>query len=296
MVDSRAEIEKVARRLLELADADGRLPTPVDDIVQAAGLVEADESLLSPRMLERAPLYLRRAMRDIVGKIRGVLDRKEKVIHLPPDLMLEVRRRFTKLHEVFHHVLKWQKVLVLVDTDETLSPEVRTIFEMEASYGAAHVLFQGNRYGKQIADLPIGIGAVACVAPGFGASLRSGLRRYVESDRAPMIGFVLDMAPMSGEPLRFRRHEVIASLSYIERFGTPRWYGDMRMSTYPFLVEAIAAGAVRNTAVAGEWRAIVDNIAVTFRTEFYCTGHNTLGLIWLPPEPRRKRRGLRLVA
>ncbi len=294
MGESDAEIRKIARRLLEIADADGRLPTPVDDIVAAAGLVEANESLLHPDMLERAPAYLRRVMRGVLGKIRGVLDRKEKVIHLDPSLVLAVRRRFVKLHEVFHHVLPWQRILVRVDTDETLSPVVRAQFEVEASRGAAHVLFQGTRFGDHVKDLPFGIGAIVCKAPEFGASLRAGLRRYVESDCAPMIGFVLDVAPLADEPLRFQRYEVIVSPSFENRFGRPRWWRQMQVSAYPFLTYAIAAGAVRGTAVPGDWSTLADGKVVQFRTEFYCTGHNTLGLIWLPRVRRREQ--LRRVA
>lgn len=297
MSESGPELERVARRLLELAGADGRLPTPVDEIVNAAGLVEADESLLSPGLLERAPAYIRRAMRGIIGRIRGILDRREKQIHLDPNVQTDGRRRFIKLHEVFHHVLSWHKPMVQADTDETLSADARMEFEMEASVGAAHVLFQVDRYAKQIAELPIGIGAITAVAPQFGASLRAGLRRYVESDRAPMLGFVLDIAPLPDAPLRYRRRELIPSPSYLERFGEPRWLWTacLPFDRFDFLAEAAAATAARNTAVTGEWR-MVDGSGqvVTFRTEFYCTGYDILALLWLPPA--KHRRSLRRVA
>jgi hypothetical protein len=295
--ESGPELERIARRLLELADADGRLPTRVDEIVKAAGLVEADESLLSPGLLERAPAYLKRAMRGIIGRIRGVLDHREKEIHLDPNVQTDGRRRFIKLHEVLHHVLPWHMPMVRADTDETLSADARMELEMEASVGAAHVLFQVDRYAKQIAELPIGIGAIAAIAPQFGASLRAGLRRYVQSDRAEMLGFVLDMAPLPDAPLRYRRRELIPSPSYVARFGPPRWLWTacLAVDRFEFLVEAAAATATRNIAVTGEWR-MRDGSGqlVTFRTEFYCTGYDILALLWIPPAKRRRK--LRLVA
>jgi hypothetical protein len=169
--------------------------------------------------------------------------------------------------------------------------------EMDASVGAAHVLFQVDRYAKHVAELPIGIGAIAATAPQFGASLRAGLRRYVQSDRAEMLGFVLDMAPLPDAPLRYRRRELIPSPSYIARFGEPRWLWTASLSAdrFGFLVEAAAATAARNTAVTGEWQMRdADGQAVTFKTEFYCTGYDILALLWIPPAKHRRR--LKLVA
>lgn len=135
-------LEAHTKRLLLDAGALGRLPTPVDDIVEASRLREAGESLLSDSALARAPQYLRVAVQAFRHKVHAVLDRRERQIHLDPDLGTEGRRNFVRLHEVAHHVAPWQADLVQIDGDQQLSPEASAIFEREANVGAAQLLFQ----------------------------------------------------------------------------------------------------------------------------------------------------------
>jgi len=294
MSDSDREIERIVGKVLRTADAMGKYPTRVDDIVAAVGLYEAEESLLAEGAFAGAPVRIKRAWRLIRGKVRGLLDRKERAIHLDPTILLEVRRRFIRLHEVAHDVLPWQKdVAVRIDTDETLAPEVRALFEMEASTTAAHLLFQLNAFTDVTRDLDVGIGAILLGAPQFGGSLRAGLRRYVQRHELPMVGFVLDTSPQPGEPLRFLRHEIVTSVAYRNRFPPPFavFRREMSADRYPFILQAAAAGATRNTSVCGDWRTRdVNGEVVTLRTEFYCTSHDTLVLMWLPIAKAKRRQ------
>ncbi len=57
-LESAEDIAKATELLLAKADARGRLPTPVDYIVAAAGLAEPEESVLSGSVISRAPEYL----------------------------------------------------------------------------------------------------------------------------------------------------------------------------------------------------------------------------------------------
>lgn len=291
--DSDRELERIVGKVLRAADAIGRYPTPVEDIVAAVGLYEAEESLLAEGALAGAPARIKRAWRLIRGKVRGLLDRKERQIHLDPTILLEVRRRFIRLHEVVHDVVPWQReVAVRIDTDETLSPQVRALFEVEASTGAAHFLFQLNGFTTVTRDLEVGIGAILLGAPQFGGSLRAGLRRYVERHDLPMVGFVLDTSPQPGSPLRFLRREIVTSAAYRERFPPPFAVFRREMSTerYPFIVQAAAAGATRNTSVCGKWQTRDANgDPVTLRSEFYCTSYDTLVLMWLPTAKPKRR-------
>lgn len=68
------DIRKGAETLLRAADVKGRLPTPVDDIIAAAGLVEPEHSLLSDSVLAQAPTHLRDKIRKLRLKVRAVLD------------------------------------------------------------------------------------------------------------------------------------------------------------------------------------------------------------------------------
>ena len=83
-LDNLAKIREVAAVLLRKADIDERLPTPVDDIVAAAGLIEEADYVLSESKIRDAPKQLRRLLRAAGRKIRGVLDRRERVLHVSP--------------------------------------------------------------------------------------------------------------------------------------------------------------------------------------------------------------------
>ena len=56
--DNEDEIVGASRRLLKLADATERLPTPVEDIVHAAGLDRSQELPFDESILRRAPAHL----------------------------------------------------------------------------------------------------------------------------------------------------------------------------------------------------------------------------------------------
>jgi hypothetical protein len=177
-LESHSEIASHAERLLRSAGALGRFPTPVDDIVAAAKLVEPEESLLSEGMISQAPAHIAEKILGFAKRIRGLVDRRALEVHLAPDITHEGRRRFVRLHEVIHHWLPWQLELGYVDDDRSLSPTADEVFELEASDGAAELLFQGQGFARDAADLEIGLPAVIAGHERYGSSLRAALWRY----------------------------------------------------------------------------------------------------------------------
>jgi hypothetical protein len=195
------ELEKLTKELLLRAGALGRLPTPVDDIVAAAKLREPSESVLSDAAFARAPQYIRAAIAPFRHKIRALLDRREREIHLDPKIEIPGKQRFNRLHEMVHHGAPWQRDLVVADTDRDLSPATRRTFEREAKQGSAMLLFQHDLLRK----------------------IRATLRGYAGPHRSPLLGLALDASPMSRAPLSYRRNEAIASGAWIQRYGVPSW-------------------------------------------------------------------------
>jgi hypothetical protein len=191
-LDSGAQIARLSEKLLRRADAAGRWPTPVEDIVAASELEETQTSPFSIATLKRAPKHLRRAVELIDShKIRAILDRRERTVHLDPSIEHHGRRAFLKLHEVSHDLLPWQRALAYADDDVTLSPSYHRLSEREANQCAAELLFQGERFRAMAAEYAIGIGAVSELATTVGSSMRATLRRYAETHRAPVCGIVL---------------------------------------------------------------------------------------------------------
>lgn len=135
------EIENVVFDALSKSNSLGIFPTPVDSILKYANLRVSsgvDLSNIPSNFLPKLSLFVRRG----VAKIRGVLDRREKLVYL--DLTQpESKKRFVKLHEVGHELCSWQGQLHnFLDDDETLDPDIKEQFEAEANYFASASLFQ----------------------------------------------------------------------------------------------------------------------------------------------------------
>jgi len=273
-------LEVHTKRLLLEAGALGRLPTPIDDIVEASRLSEAGESLFSDSALARAPQYLRVAFQAFQHKVRAVLDRRERRIHVDPDLGTEGKRNFVRLHEVAHHVAPWQADLVQVDGDRELSAEANSIFEREANVGAAQLLFQVGLLGKIAAEYPGGIRTVINVADTFQASVRATAREYARTHRRPVMTIVLDLSPLSVDPLRVQRRELTCSAAWTGMFGPTRLPTILDQRAAPWLADAVVTdrGAVRasctNLLDLGGNPRVVD-------FEFMNTSYQLIGVFFL---------------
>ena len=196
------DIRKAAETLLRAADAKGRLPTPVDDIIAAAGLVEPEHSLLSDSVLAQAPAHLRDKIRKLRLKVRAVLDRDAREIHIDPDLRIRGQIAFKKLHEVGHDICWWQRDRGYADDDETLSWSMDQRLEREANQAAAELLFQRKFFQDAAAQYEIGIASILDLAELIGSSGHAAFRRFIETHRWALAGVVMDGSPRSRIPLR----------------------------------------------------------------------------------------------
>ncbi len=179
--DSETDISQIADRLLRRADAIGVLPTPVDAIIGTARIIdvipleECNEAFLSSlRGSARA------TFRGIMQKIRGIADLRRRAIYVqqsdrPP------RIRFVTLHELGHQQIPWHTVdPTYLDDDLTLSPYIQAKFEIEASFFAAELMFQGRRFRELALDYAPSFDAVFELAAMHGASNHATIWRYVE--------------------------------------------------------------------------------------------------------------------
>lgn len=285
-LDSGDEISRLTEGLLRDADAVGRWPTPVDDIVAAAKLDEPAESPFDASILARAPRYLRHAV-ALVGrseKIRALLDRRERTVHIAPGIDNEGRRAFLRLHEVTHDLLPWQAELAYADSDATLSWRTNKLFEREANQGAAELLFQGERFRRMAGEYRIGMGAVADLKNKVGSSLRATLRRYSEGHSGAVCGIVLEASPRQRQPLAYRRLEVSQSTEWTARFGNC-WPAIIDEQSFPFLA-TLSNGGAEMTFTLTDVNLAPTEIRIESRSSRY--GH--LLLLWLPRREVFKRK------
>jgi Zn-dependent peptidase ImmA (M78 family) len=216
-VAEEGDVAKYARLMLQQAGVGDRLPTPVDDIVQAADLMVSKEITLHEihhGFIAKTLKILQAALR----KARGLVDLKSNIVYLDMSAPTE-RQAFVKLHEVGHKMLPWQaKALQYVDNDVTLSQDVRATFEQEANLFASEVLFQGNRFDQLSRDLPLEMKSAFFLAAQFGGSRHATLRRYAERHHKSCAVIVAAPHVTLGERSYFKIRQIHESLPFQQRF------------------------------------------------------------------------------
>ena len=214
---AKKDIDKISIDILKGSKSFDIYPTPVDNIVSYAELIvrkDIDVSKIQESYLEKANTVLQNAL----SKIRGIFDRKEKMIYL--DLSAGFNRKnFVKLHETAHGILPWQKEIhdILGDNDITLNPDNNEEFEAEANYFASVTLFQHERFNKELQKLGLNIDAAMQLARHFGASIHASLRRYIDCSNNRCALIILENLCKS--PLSCALRNFLTSQKFQECFG-----------------------------------------------------------------------------
>src|SRR5271157_4563805 len=177
------------RKLLRAAEVGRQLPTPKAQILACTRLVEMGELNLAEydqSLHEKASEFFYRAMEKVVG----FLDRRTKQFYVDPQLH-HSRKTFVTYHEVIHRIIPWQHFECTTDDDFTLNPDCETLFESEANYGAAEILFQCNRFEEEARDYDLSVASALHLADEYEASCHSSLRRFVERNHRPCLLLIL---------------------------------------------------------------------------------------------------------
>jgi uncharacterized protein DUF955 len=291
-VPGAGDIRKEAQRLLRRAEVRGELPTPVDRLVEAAGLSQPKHSMLADLVLNEAPERLRRPMRRLRLKVRALLDRQEREIHLDPTMDHPGQRAFKTLHEVTHDILPWQRELGYADDEDSMAPSTRKLFEWQANFGSAELLFQRDLFADMAHDSTVGLATVFDLAETFGGSRRAGLHRYAETHRGQIAAVVLDISPVEAGVLAYRRREVVLSKAFAAQFGEAvSWPRVLRSPPYTFLLEAENARRASGSVTAELVLPDRNNECQRLNVEIASNSYNLLVLI----SRRRRERGKRKV-
>jgi hypothetical protein len=223
-----AQIRAQAQRALQAANACGRYPTPVADVMEAAELVVVDDDVLSESFLARMrkkAFKVGDALKSALSKVRGLFDVKARLVYIDRTVKA-VKQTFLKLHETAHGILTWQRDVygLVEDCDKTLSPEVSEEFDREANAFASEVLFQLDDFTKQAADEPFGIGVPMKLSKKYGASVYASIRRYVSTHhRACAVIVTEPPVPMDGEGFTAALRRVEPSPEFERLFGGVSW-------------------------------------------------------------------------
>ena len=173
--ESAKEITKEVDRLLRAAGVRNQLPTPKEDILACARLVECGEIDLEEyeaTLTQKGWRFFHRA----ASKVLGLLDRRSKIIYVDASIHTS-RKLFVTYHEVTHQILRWQEISVTQDDQFTLSNDCKDLFEAEANYGAADILFQCQRFEGEARDYELSVESALYLAGRYDASGHATLRR-----------------------------------------------------------------------------------------------------------------------
>lgn len=178
-----------AMALLREAGVDA-FPTPLDDLMAVAKLVEAGEISLS--------LHEKRSLRARLGdrwehalrKLQGLIAFDSGEVWLDPDLVL-VKKRFVHAHEIGHHILPAHREIAYLDNWQSLASDVRDACEREANQASIELLAQGDRLRAIGDDSRFGRVIVTSLASSAQISLQATARRLAEESHKPCAAAVI---------------------------------------------------------------------------------------------------------
>jgi len=217
-------VQKEAEKALLQAEAFGRFPTPVEDVLKAVEVEEVEEDVLSESFItslrEKAGGLLKRAL----GKVLGLFDARARLVFIDRTLHA-VKQRFVRLHEAGHGFLRWQRELyaVVEDSAQTIDPDTADLFDREANVFASEVLFQRNSFSEEAEQHAFGVLVPVKLSDKYGASIYASIRRYVSESPRTCAVLVLDppvLCAQAGFQCNLRR--VVASEQFKRMFGSLR--------------------------------------------------------------------------
>ena len=216
--ESADEVSKYARRATRAADAIGQLPTPIDDLLAAAkvGNLEITEEVkqsFAARLIGPA----RQGFDLMWEKIRGIADLRERITYVA-ESTTQSRIRFAKGHELGHELLPWHHLDPgHFDDEKSLTCEAEEIFDIEANFFSAEVIFQGSNFTRLVRDYNVSFDSIFHLADMHGASRHATAWRYVEEQDESVALVMYWPSRFNSEILR--RGKVVASSNFLRKFS-----------------------------------------------------------------------------
>lgn len=282
-IHTQKDIEKISYDVLKCSKCLDVFPTPVEKIVSYSCLTvnfNIDLSGIHPDYDSRTTDTLKKAL----GKVQGVLDRREKVIML--DLTQgQPKRNFVTLHEVGHDVLPWQQKCfeILEDDESSFDNDVHEEFEAEANFFASSTLFQGNRFIGEMDKLDFSIKSSMTLAKLFGSSIHAAIRRYVECSQNRCALLVLENPTCLGATLR----DKFQSENFSKTFGELSIPIKLESFSWPFVRDYCSK---RRYRTGGSMKLPIQYGCVNFEYEFFDNSYNAFVFLFPLGEKKRAKK------
>ncbi len=270
--------EIVEALLVEAGTAD-ELPTNEEKLLQFLKLEQLSFDFMHE--LDFLPESKRKSI-----DLRAALSLNDRLIATQSGLP-EKRKRFGIFHEIGHFIHPEHRK-IFIDDDSTLSWWTRAQMERQANEIAAELVFQGNRFTEEAQDSPTSVATVTELAPKYGASYESAIRRYAERHVLPCAVVVFDKVHKDVEDEEFedseyRIHYTVTSPSFRKNY---------------FSAVEIKGGTLKGRELCDKarWRGVDDVLEqpltvgdAHFDTEIFSNGYKVFQFV-LPRKINSKAR------
>jgi len=220
-----AKVRAEAERVLRKADALGRFPTPVDDIMAAADVEEVREDVLNEGFIAKMRQKAGDALKRALQKVIGLFDARSRLVFIDRTLYI-VKQTFLKLHETGHGFIPWQRDLyaIVEDCEQSLDPEIADLFDREANVFASEVLFQLDTFAEEAEEREFGILTPVRMCGKYGASIYASVRQYVSKNWRACVVLILNPPELvAGDGFRATLRRSVPSPRFLELFGHIQW-------------------------------------------------------------------------
>jgi hypothetical protein len=219
------KVRAEAERALREAGALGIFPTPIANIMSVAKVEEVKEDVLNEGFIAKLRAKAGKSLRSALSKVLGIFHASAGLIYIDQSLM-EVKKKFIRLHESGHGFLPWQRSMyaVVEDCQMTLESDVADLFDREANVFASEVLFQLDTFIEDAESREFSIWTPVRMSKEYGSSIYSAVRQYVAKNSRACVVLVLNMpefVPILGFRATLRRP--IQSASFSKIFGQVNW-------------------------------------------------------------------------
>lgn len=283
--DSASDIEKYTGNLLRAAGVGDKLPTPQNDIIECAELVlegGIDLDDYGKSLFNKS----KEALFSGLKKILGVLDVREKVIIISPDVS-DPQKPFITYHEVTHNILPWQvdTYKYFADNNEILRQDIKNQYEKEANFGSTKLLFQGDRFRKEAMDYEFSLRTAIKFKEDYCSSFHSTFWHYVSTNSTCCALLVMrksDLAEIRSNSMEYPYNLFypITSKSFRNEFGGVE-IPDRYYSNHPFIAPMNNPLYSSSDVYEGEVYLLNRNgERVDLKFEGWSNSYNLFVLVW----------------
>jgi Zn-dependent peptidase ImmA (M78 family) len=188
--ERRDIVNQVARILRDLGNPDP--PLKLSDVRSLLSLdlkyyAHSDPSI-AVELAHRFKLFAQKTIPDVGKHLFDALAKSRLCAFWVPEnsrILIDTdvpqpKHRWIEAHEIVHSVVPWHKGFLLGDNLQTIDPVCHATIEAEANFGAAQLLFMGDRFEADARSREFSFGSIKTLAKDYGNSIVSTLWRAVD--------------------------------------------------------------------------------------------------------------------